>query len=310
MIGIVFWAAFFCILFKQQYIVRICLTLLIILNIPPVVILSTARFSLGSSNFLLQLIFWTVVYVAFKILQHIGNQRARSILNLNANITEIVFQNMRASYPTFPSFASSAPEAATVCLFGWCNNSRDVRHSSTTLASPREEIGFLSADVPVQSTGYVDIHSIFQKQSLGRSQMLQQHDSFESLIRDAEFINLSFQEWVSSWLSNGPPLDKVQRLFYHSDAGVHPSLASLSSNNPELPIHGTHLRGPVKRLDRSIEKVFNASAALLTLSLSDAGIPFPFLFHNPGPRRHRERCVKRAQYRALRRAQRRCCVAT
>ena len=98
--------------------------------------------------------------------------------------------------------------------------------------------------------------------NIGTTQLLQRHDSFESLIRDAEFINLSFQEWVSSWLSNGPPLDKVQRLFYHSDAGVHPSLASLSSNNPELPMHGAHLRGPVKHLDRSIEKVCTSTAAL------------------------------------------------
>jgi hypothetical protein len=262
MIGVVFWAALFCILFKQQYLVRICLTLLIVLNIPPVVILSTAKLSVGSSNFLIQLIFWTMLYVAFKILQFIGNRRASFILNLNANITETVFEKMRTSNP----FASSGPEPTTTCLFGWCKNRRDISHSRITMGAPREELNsVLSAGVPAQSTGYVDIHSLFPKQNIGKSQMLQQHDSFESLIRDAEFINLSFQEWVSSWLSNGPHLDKVQSLLCRSDAGVHQSLSSLSSNNPALPIHGTHLRGPVKRLDRSIEKVFATIAALLPM---------------------------------------------
>jgi hypothetical protein len=281
--GVIFWAALFCALFKQQYTIRICLTLLICVSIPPLVlfIAGISTFDTASSSFYIfgNMLGWSSAYVSMKILQFIGNQRARSILNINANITETVFQNMCASYPTFLSFANSGPEPPTACLLGWCGKRRDISHRSITLGAPGEHLQtILSADVPVQSTGYVDIHSIVLKHNIGKGQMLQQHDSFESLIRDAEFINLSFQEWVSSWLSNGPPLDKVQRLFYHSDAGVHPSLASLSSNNPALPIHGAHLRGPVKRLDRSIEKVCTSTAALLTLSLSDKDATFPLQF--------------------------------
>jgi hypothetical protein len=259
--GIIFWSALFCALFKQQYTVRVCLSLLIFVNSPPLVLVMAglSTFNIGS-NVRLSLFFWTLAYITFKILQFIGNRRARSILNLNANITETVFQNMLASYPMFPSFASSGPEPPTACFFGRCWNRRDISHSSKTLGALGEEFKTkLNADMSVQSTGYVDIHSLFLQQNIGKSQMLQQHNSFETLIRDAEFINLSFQEWVSSWLSNGPHLDKVSRLFYHSDAGVHPSLSSLSSNTPALPIHGTHLRGPVKRLDRSIEKVFTST---------------------------------------------------
>ncbi len=276
--GIVFWALFFCALFKQHYTVRICLSLLICGSFPSLVLLMAGitTFNLQSSSFYIfgNTLFWTITYAAFKILHFIGNQRASSILNLNAAVTETVFQNICASYPIFPSFAGSGPEPPTTRLFGWCRNRKAVSHCSITLGALGDE-----AHRPLlPTTEFVDVHSLFQKQNTGRTQLLQRHDSFESLIRDAEFINLSFQEWVSSWLSNGPHLNKVQRLFYHSDAGVHPSLSSLSSNTPALPIHGTHLRGPVKHLDRSIEKVLVTTASLLILSLSDAGATFPFQF--------------------------------
>jgi hypothetical protein len=99
-------------------------------------------------------------------------------------------------------------------------------------------------------------------ENIGNQQLLQQHDSFESLIRDAEFINFAFQEWVSSWLSNGPGSDKIQRFLYLSADGIDSSLSHLSSKVEESPINGTHIRGPVKHVDRSIEKV---SGTIFTL---------------------------------------------
>jgi hypothetical protein len=36
-----------------------------------------------------------------------------------------------------------------------------------------------------------------------KAPIVQRHASFESLVRDAEFINYPFQEWVSTWLTSG-----------------------------------------------------------------------------------------------------------
>jgi hypothetical protein len=256
-VGIVFWAAFVCVMFKQQYAVRVCLFLLILLSIPPLLfVLAIQRFSLSNSSFYIlgNMFFWGSSYAAMKTLQIIGNRRARSIFDLNQAETEAVYSKLRGSSPIL---ASRKLESPTRC----CLVVKRRRDSFImSLAEPPQDIhDALSTTAPTSlplSTGIVDVVSFFQLENIGKQQLLQSHASFESLIRDAEFINFAFQEWVSSWLSNGPDVDKIQRNLYKSADGVDASLCSLSSKLAASPINGTHIRGPVKHVDRSIQKVW------------------------------------------------------
>jgi hypothetical protein len=261
---IIFWVALFCVLFRQQYIVRAVLLLLIMLSIPSVVFWAQGLVALGSVYSYLVII---GVYVFLKILQFIGNRRARSILDLNRAATETLYNELCQSFPIFGSFSSCKHEHTTHCCLA-------VKHRRDSLGTPLLAPDFASSDAPhtlvspssTQSERVFDIDSFFQMENIGQQQLRQQHDSFESLIRDAEFVNCAFQEWASSWLSNGPGLDKIQRFLYHSADGIDSSLSNLSSKAAELPINGTHIRGPVKHVDRSIEKVPVTKLALFHCS--------------------------------------------
>jgi hypothetical protein len=60
----------------------------------------------------------------------------------------------------------------------------------------------------------ISTEDIFKTESTLLGEVLQDQRSFEKLIKDAEFTNDAFQEWVSSWLSGGPDLDAVQKYLY------------------------------------------------------------------------------------------------
>ena len=190
-----------------------------------------------------------------KTLQFIGNRRARSIFDLNQTETEAAYSKLRDSSPILASRKLESPKR---CCFV-VKRRRDL--FGTTLVTPLlldtdDTMNTTAPPSRPQSSGIVDAHSFFQMENIGKQQLLQSHASFESLIRDAEFINFAFQEWVSSWLSNGPDVDKIQRNLYKSTDGIDASLCGLSSKLAASPINGTHIRGPVKHVDRSIQKVW------------------------------------------------------
>jgi hypothetical protein len=258
--GIVLWAAFFCSIFGQQYFVQVCLSILILLAF-----LFFLLFALITRSFFVlndarshasSLVIWVTAYVAMKTLQFIGNRRARSIFKLNLDTTDAVYNMLRDSFPVFSSLTSRNHESPTRCCL--VVTRRRDSFGMTLVAPLQDAHDTLNTTVPpsfTRSAKIVDIDSFFQMQSIGKQQLLQSHASFESLIRDAEFINFAFQEWVSSWLSNGPDMDKIQRYLYQSADGIDASLCGLTSKLAASPINGTHIRGPVKHVDRSIQKV-------------------------------------------------------
>jgi hypothetical protein len=251
---IVLWVAFLCVLFRQQYTVPVCLSLLIVLSIPSVVFLAQGLIiyrRIGSYFVFIS------AYVALKVLRFIGNRRARSIFDLNKVKIEEEYSKLRDSSPIL---ASRKLESPTRCCFFVKR-----RHNSfgMTLVTPLLDThDTISTTAPPSRPSesvrkkQLDVDSCFQMENIGKQQLLQSHASFESLIRDAEFINFAFQEWVSSWLSNGPDMDKIQRNLYQSADGIDASLCGLSSKLAASPINGTHIRGPVKHVDRSIQKVW------------------------------------------------------
>jgi hypothetical protein len=94
--------------------------------------------------------------------------------------------------------------------------------------------------------------------SVNQKLIFQPHDSFGCLVKDAEFINHPFQEWVSSWLNSGvdSTFDVVSKYLWNETEGVDPEFAGLSPNKDSKDrIKGIHVRGPVKHIDRAIAKV-------------------------------------------------------
>jgi hypothetical protein len=244
---IVFWAGFFCAMFKQQHTVNACILLLIFTGFPSVVFViqvaaQGVQFSLiNGLNALNAFIFWTSAFVFLKILQFIGNRRAQSIFDLNSDVANASYSKLCVSYPKVAAFARhNNPSSSNL----WQNMFKALRMQD-----------FFCTRVRQHPPRIADINFIMQEENFGNMELFQQHSSFEGLIQDAEFLNVAFQEWVSSWLSCGPNLDNIQKFLYQSADGIDPSLVSLSSKNQALPIFGFHIRGPVKHIDRSIQKV-------------------------------------------------------
>jgi hypothetical protein len=94
--------------------------------------------------------------------------------------------------------------------------------------------------------------------SMNQKLLLQPHDYFGSLVKDAEFINYPFQEWVSSWLNSevDSNLDSISKYLWSATDGVDPEFVGLfPGKDSQDKISGVHVRGPVKHIDRAIAKV-------------------------------------------------------
>ena len=253
---IVTWVALFCVLFKQQYVVAACIPLFFIISIPNVVFWFQGLVTFSTIT---TAILFASASIVLKSLQIIGNRRARSIFDLTKDETEKVYSKLRDSSPILASRKLESPTRC--CFFVKHRRSSFGMTLVTPLLDTHDTLNTTAPPSQTQSTGIVDkqqldVDSCFQMENIGKQQLLQSHASFESLIRDAEFINFAFQEWVSSWLSNGPDMDKIQRNLYKSADGIDASLRGLSSKLAASPINGTHIRGPVKHVDRSIQNVW------------------------------------------------------
>jgi hypothetical protein len=199
---LVWWPILICILNKQQHTAPTLFSAIFTLNF-----IKLAAFGFKKEGFdptspiTVQLIVWGIVYILLKIFQYLGNQRGRSIYTLNENI---------------------------------------INMSRSTVASARDIS--LQVETSLLSTHSVEVQRLPQASCdpgieklrnlpsmISNGELLQHHATFDSLIRDAEFVNFSFQEWVSSWLSAGPGLDITQ--FCKTEQGnaeIDPSFHSLS----------------------------------------------------------------------------------
>ncbi len=126
----------------------------------------------------------------------------------------------------------------------------------------------------------VRIEDIFKEERALTGEVLQSQRSFEKLVQDAEFINDAFQEWVSSWLSDGPELEAVYKYFFppsetFKQEKIEKCFRNLSRNSKtenkatesgsnrrqsegestQDDVVGRRIRGPLKHIDRAIAKV-------------------------------------------------------
>jgi hypothetical protein len=232
----------------------------------------------GGYNFPL-LMFWLSLYVMFRLFLRIGNQHAKKIYKENAadldKVNSELDKNLRDQMVSLRSltYRQSTSEAPTMTsyfrrMFGRTHPQQDSqstceRGEMSCSARKRGIMVPLLQSLASESKhfdsdhfgGAVDTSSIMKAleklSKTSRSPIVQPHSSFASLIKDAEFINYAFQEWVSVLLSSGVDanVEKICNLSNDNDTTSHQQVKS-----HEI-IKGKHVRGPVKHIDRAIAKV-------------------------------------------------------
>jgi hypothetical protein len=229
---------------------------------------------------------WFGVFFVMKTLQYIGNRRAQLIYELNSSetknaYTKLIGQELEigsefsrlcassseprssSQFPCIGTFtrhqpvSERFPTALPLMEVKSGQDQQSASHSSeirrpieasTTIHTPHRAESKASG----KFQNILNIQDIFNAEHTLQEKVLQRHHSFENLIQDSEFINNAFQEWVSSWLSNGPGLDAVKKYFFVKSEPIDESFLNLSC---KTPIKGTCIRGPLKHLDRAIAKV-------------------------------------------------------
>lgn len=261
-------------------------------------------------------IFWFGTIFMMKSFQYIGNRRAQSIYEQNSKKVEDAYIKLREaeiakrswfgklvlSPPTEPQQSQTPrvgifahkqqnPEQMSITDMVIYVPEPDQRSTSNSGENQREIAQLLSQTTPAaqsaseamtpgKSHKIVSIQGMFNTERTLQGDVLQQQSSFEKLIKDAEFINDAFQEWVSSWLSGGPDFDAVQKYFFSPTETFGPdqfdgcfcnlsrkpepgkkTTKSASENRSEEggsnqdAIEGKLIRGPLKHVDRAIAKV-------------------------------------------------------
>ncbi len=234
----VFAALSILMLYKQNWCVPLCLIMISTVILVPAFVsiysLPTASntllvFSNGGGYNVPLMLFWLLLYLLFRVFLRIGNQHALGIYARNSAIANKAYLNM---------------------------NPDDM-----------ERLRLLTHSQPTTSvSGKLGI-ALDKLQKASAAPIVQPHASFESLIKDAEFINYPLQEWVSTWLgSSDANMDAASKyLCSFSDDGDRPHPQSPEDAQFSGAIQGIHVRGPVKHIDRAIAKVASALRTFVSL---------------------------------------------
>jgi hypothetical protein len=221
----------------------------------------TALYTGGSLTVVPFVVFYVTLLTLFRLFVYLGNRRAKQIFERNSKMMNAKFHEMILKYETqhMDSFAilrkpGAVQELGTTSRC-WASCNRIV---------PSSLLRGGNAWSPFSLSFGNDMNPNFHK--LSKTPILQVHNTFESLINDAEFINFPFQEWARSWLSCGGELnpDAVSKYLWCETASIEPEFAAmLPTKEPCDTINGVHARGPVKHIDRAIAKVVLLVAVFL-----------------------------------------------
>jgi hypothetical protein len=179
--------------------------------------------SISATNYFVYAIIWILVFGVTKLLLYIGNRRASEIYAINELKIISTYQNVRHKFKS-NNFFFNIDEA------GPCSAITASRDFQTPLLElPSEEPQSDSIDLDI-----LRFQDKFWKLiTIGDEHIHQQHSTFESLIRDAEFINHPFQDWVSSWLTGGSRLDSMNTYLHRDHGAIDVSFANLSKSAVE-----------------------------------------------------------------------------
>jgi hypothetical protein len=268
----VFAAVGISMLYKQRIIVPVTLYTYSVTALTPIFVsifsvptASNVVFTLTSGSYSAPMfLFWFLLYLMFRMFLRKGNQLALdSYYKRNAATLNMAFANIKHDMNglRFLTCHQQFLEAAST------HSSQPIVHSGFLhLNAPMlRDVGLNIVNARARSDEFNE--SIRNLEMKKKHPIVQSYASFESLIRDAEFINCSFQEWVSTWLNSGFDSDASRKfLCINPDDSEHPCDESRSEGETSSTIRGFHIPGPVKHIDRAIAKVTSNFCAVCTTS--------------------------------------------
>lgn len=255
---LVFGPACILMLVKQHiFIPAILLAFFVVVMVPT----CTALYTGGSLTVVPFVVFYVTLLALFRLFVYLGNWRAKQIFKRNSKTMNAKYNEMILKY--------EADQVDSFALLRRPGAFQELGATSRCCTScnrivPLSLLSWGYAVSPLSLSFGNDMNPDFHK--LTEAPILQVHNTFESLISDAEFINFPFQEWASSWLSCGADsnADAVSKYLWCETDAVEPEFAALfPTNEPCDTINGIHVRGPVKHIDRAIAKVILLIAVCL-----------------------------------------------
>jgi hypothetical protein len=194
--------------------------------------------SISATQYIVNSLMWLLAFGVIKLLLLIGKHRASEIYAINELKANSQYEIVRSKFKDNIAFfkAGDIPATGFMTLKSLCPARPDVSEFSS--------LQMLSSCSIFQDTAsFQDLFWHFKV--VGRERVCQQHSTFESLVRDAEFINIPFQEWVSSWLTGGPSEDTIHKYLHHNDGGgIDAAFVTLSKGTVE------HIQLGAAALDR------------------------------------------------------------
>ncbi len=240
-------AIFICMLYKQQSIVRVTLYMFSLITLIPIFVsifsvptASNVVFTLTPGNIYLYL-FWLLVYLVFCVLLRKGNRHALDCYyKRNAAVLNATFGELKCDLDGLRSLTCLQQPSETASLPFFQPLLRDA--------------GLYHLNTRAHSADFIEAMRKLDKRS--KAPIVQRHASFVSLVRDAEFINYAFQEWVSTWLTSGFDADAARKyLQLTAEDAKRLCDESRTEGGAANVIKGFHIPGPVKHIDRAIAKV-------------------------------------------------------
>jgi hypothetical protein len=208
-------------LFRQDLFVQVSLAATVLVCVVPGIVFfvyfRSFRHTPGTAYFYNAATFLGI-YGLTKLLLYIGNQRAKQIYAMNETKTLRVYEKVCSKFKDSNGFSVLSSRPASSHPISW-SLSRLIRRKQLN----RRKL----TSTELQTFG-AQPSAFWGQEIIGEGTIYQSHSSFENLVRDAEFINYPFQEWVSSWLTGGPHEDKIKKHLHHGPNSVDTAFVNLS----------------------------------------------------------------------------------
>ena len=264
-------AILICMLYKQQLTVPVTLYTYSLSALTPIFVsifsvptASNVIFTLTSGGYnAYNYFFWLLVYFMFRVFLRKGNQHAldhyykRNATTLNKTFQKLKYDTDGLRFLTChqqPLEAVPTHSSHFRRMFVRCQQA--LQSPPAHLSDPFlfRDAGSYHLNTRTHSAEFIEAMHKLDKRS--KVPVVQCHSSFETLIRDAEFINYPFQEWVSTWLNSGFDTDAARKYLQLTldDMKRLPD-ESRSEGGISKTIRGFHVPGPVKHIDRAFAKV-------------------------------------------------------
>jgi hypothetical protein len=236
--GFPFAVASVTLLFRQDLFVQLSIGTIVLFNSVPgfvCFVYFRAFRNIPATNYFKNAATWLGIYGITKLLLYIGNQRAKQIYAMNEDNTLRVYEKACLKFKDSDGFSVLSSRPALSHNKSWSISRLIHRKQLNRRKLTWAELQTFGAhpsngSKPSLPINLFNVSAFWDKEIIGEGTIHQLHSSFESLVRDAEFINYPFQEWVGSWLTGGPHADKIKKHLHHGPNGVDSAFINLSKS--------------------------------------------------------------------------------